>query len=463
MNSKRMHIFIILWGLILAVSTDTFADGPRGSSSIEKDTVDPFPRSVKISGNLHSTYVLRSFDGEEDSDIYEFFSLRMKDMVNNRIDGFFSMYWHKDLDGKTHVPSGQSDPFLDLDTSGDVDFRCYNGYLDFRSLGFAKSRLRIGRQFLEQVDYAHFDGASYSFSPIDALDIALFGGRPIAYYSSSGSDALYGSHIQYRLTRQTKASLCYYRYDADNFRDDLGVMDVWHRFAPNLQTHIGFSLLDGEPYMLRLDWCCRLDPMDMDAMVQVLRLFDTVGDHTINFNPYFPLLNGYEPFTYGSFSISKGIYEFLSLTAGFDFSETEYVEDPIAASSNLDYLRFTAGFELDFTEQLTLRVDGEFWDVDSGNRFTGLTGEVEYCPTTQLELSAAVDYGESIQEFRDEFMFYLGEQDTFRITPEVLTYYARAKWRPANNLYVSANLEIEDNELDGDEWYSFRLELGVHF
>ena len=240
-------------------------------------------------------------------------------------------------------------------------------------------------------------------------------------------------------------------------------LEAWHAFAPYLRTHAELSFLDGDPYLLQVDLYGRVECWDLDANIQLVRLFDDVNDQTINFNPYFPLINGYEPFTYGSILLTKGLGEYFSLTGGFDVREADTIRNPVAANTNRDYRRFTVGAEAYPTDKITVSVDWEFWDADPNDEFTGVTGEIEYRPTKQWTLATGVDYGEYIQEFRDEFLVFFGQQNLFRITPDVFTYWGRAKWKPCSNFYSSATFEVEDSDFDQDNWYSFRLELGVTF
>ncbi len=458
----KSHVFTLglLVCFVFPIST-WCQNGPEVKSA----TPPAFLGSVDLTGNLHTTYQFRSTDGNDDNDIYSYLSLRYNDIVKDFIDGAFSMSWHEDLDGVTSLrPIDDFDPFLDLDqAASNIRFKYYTGYLDIKHLIFDDSYLRVGRQFLEDIDFAHYDGATYNFSPIERLDIQLFGGRPITYFSSTSGDAIYGSNFEYRFTDQTKAAMRYYRYDSDPFEDDLAAVEVWHLFTPSIQTHAEFSLLDGDPYILKNDWFTRYDALDMDVNTQILHLFEDVSDHTINFNPFFPLLNSFEPFTYGSIFATKGMGEYWSLVGGFDLRFIDTSSGPVSDNTNRDFRRFTGGVEIYPTKQLTLSVMGEFWDVNPNDEFSGITGEVEYEPTDRWTLSAGVDYGEYIQEFRDEFLFYAGNQDVFRISPDVITYYAQARWRPYKKMFTSLEFEVEDSDFDEDNYYSLRFETGVNF
>ncbi|RJP25380.1 MAG: hypothetical protein C4527_17065 [Candidatus Omnitrophota bacterium] len=463
MNRKNSLVFHLVLFHVLWLPVLPSADDSQRAETVNEVTPSVFFGSMKVSGSLHSTFSFRSYDGRDDSDLYEYFSLRLKDVVKDKVDAAFSMSWHEDLNGSSRRAGEYYDPFLDLDTSADIRFRYYTGYVDVKAVGFEDSRLRLGRQYLDEIDYAHFDGATYRFSPIDFLDITLFGGRPITYYSSTSADAIYGTNVEYQITPQTKSAVRYYRYDADSFRDDLAAVELWHMFTPEQQAHVEFSLLDGEPYQLQTDYYGRSDSMDLDVTVQVIRLFDSIGDHTINFNPYFPLLYDYEPFTYGALNLTKGLGTYVALVGGFDIREADSIGNPVSAHTNRDFVRGTAGIELYPIDQLTLSVNGEFWDVDPSDEFTGVSGEVEYRPSKQWTLTAGAEYGEYVQKYRDEFLFLFGQDVVFRISPDVVTYYSRIRWKPTKNIYTAATFEFEDSDFDEDNWYSFRIQLGVHF
>ncbi|MBN2328626.1 MAG: hypothetical protein JXR73_15900 [Candidatus Omnitrophica bacterium] len=449
---------------IIAAALGWPAAAQEAAESPESATPDNPWQAMKLSGSFNTSYYFRSYDGRDDNDVYSFFSLRLKDVVEDYIDGGFSMRWHEDLNSRSPLDDVESyDPFLDLyETSGDR-FRFYTGYLDLKQAVFEESRLRLGRQYLEEIDQVHFDGASYQFTPMENFDVTLFGGRPVTFYSSTSGDAVYGSNLSYRFTNQTRAALRYYRYEADPFNDDLIAAELWHMFTPELQAHGEFSLLDGDPYLWKNDLFYRVESWDLDILGQVIHLFEEVGDHTINFNPYLPLLYDYEPFTYGSVLLTKGVGPHVSLTAGFDFRATDENLNPESEYTNRDYVRGTLGAEFYPTKQLTLSFNGEYWSVDDDDRFTGVSGEVEYKPAAQWTLTAGAEYGEYVQEYLDEFLYIFGEEQVFRISPDVITYYARVKWQPTSRIYTAARFEIEDNDLDQDEWYAFRLQVGVNF
>lgn len=467
---KLIEMCVLVTALACPVIAQDSASVPQNATEtpsakpVESATSEAAWQSLKVSGSWNSSYYFRSYDGRDDNDIYSFLSLRAQNIVKDTVDGAFSMLWHEDLNSGSPLRGIEEyDPFLDLYDNADKRFRIYTGYLDIKHVVFDDSRLRLGRQYLEEIDLAHFDGASYRFSPDDPWEITLFGGRPVTFYSSTSGEGLYGANVSYRFNKQTRAAARYYRYDADGFNDDLAAAEVWHLFTPELQTHAEFSLLDGNPYLFKDDLFFRVDSWDLDILGQVIHLFEDVGDHTINFNPYFPLLYSYEPFTYGSVLFTKGLGEYVSLNAGFDFRVTDENLNPVAQYSNRDYVRGTLGAEFYPTKQLTVSVNGEYWSVDEDDRFAGVSGEVEYKPVKEWTLTAGAEYGEYVQEYMDEFLFLFGDERVFRITPDVVTYYARVKWQPTSKIYTAARFEVEDSDYDRDNWYAFRLQVGVNF
>lgn len=447
--------------LCLSLLTGVTQDIEEASNIVteETDESSEFFTGMDLSGSLHTSYYFRNNGSVDDHDFTSYLSLRGKDVWKDRIDAGVSLLWHQDLDGEGN---NRTDPFIDLDQANSQNVRLFTAYADVKDIGFDDSRLRLGRQYFEKVDHVHLDGVSYQFEPVDRLDIGIFGGRPVSFYSSNDGEAIYGFHSAYQFTPQTKAAARYYRYDADGFHDDLGAIEFWHLFTPNIQSYIEFSMLDANPYILQADFLARCDAIDLDTTVQIVHLFEDVADHTINFNPVFPLLNSYEPFTRGSVYAVKGMGQYWGLTGGIDVREagsTNVVTD----NTNRDYRRYSAGAEFYPLENLTISVSGEFWDVDPYDEFTGITGEVEYEPTKQWTLTAGLDYGEYVQEFRDEFLFFQGINNVFRVSPDVITYYGRVRWKPNQTVYSSLLVEVEDNDINPDEYYSVRLEVGIRF
>ncbi|MBI1388140.1 MAG: hypothetical protein GC154_06800 [bacterium] len=419
--------------------------------------------SAKLSGSLSSTYYFRERNGDTDNDFYNFFSARLDDVVKDRVDVGMSFYWHEDLDGTTGS-SKRWDPFLDIDQAGNEDFRLFTAYMTIKQLVFDDSYLRVGRQYLEDIDNAHFDGATYYFSPVDKLGVTLFGGVPVAFYSDTDGDLFYGASVDYRFSDRSRAAVRYYRYDAEPFQDDLLTLEMWNQIFPWLMSHDEFSLLNGEPYIYNGDIYARCEAIDLDVMVKAVHMFATISDSTINFNPYFPLLNSYEPFDYISLYMVKGVSDLLSLTGGVDYRQAED-SGTVTETTNRDYWRGTVGVEIYPTKQLTLSANAEFWNANPNDEFTGFSGEIEYRPAKQWTLTAGAEYGEYVQEYRDEFLLFFGEERVFRITPDVITYYASVKWQPCERAYTKATFEyeVEDGIYDNDEWFAFRLQAGVNF
>ncbi len=453
---------LIMMLLIVFTVQMGWSQEQEGSGKVDSATPSWFSQ-MDISGTYHFTYQFRNTGSVDDNDLFQYLSLNVKNVWKDRIDMHFSMLWHEDLDDDSDLRSFDNfDPFLDIDQANNNAVRVFTGYANVKDLVFDDSELRLGRQYFEEIDHVHFDGAAYTFEPIDRLEVALFGGEPVAFYSSTAGDAVYGTNLAYRFTPQTKAALRYYRYDADPFTDDLAAAEIWHLLNQSIQAHAEFSLLDGKPYILQGDLLTRFDAIDLDTTFQIVHLFESIADQTLNFNPVFPLLNSHEPFTRVSVNTIKGMGDYWSLTAGIDVLEAEQA-DAVTNFTNRDFQRYSAGVEVYPIETVTVSVSGEYWDVDPNDEFTGITGEVEYEPTPKWTLSAGVDYGEYVQEFRDEFLFNFGDNSIFRVSPDVITYFSRVRWKPRENVFSNLWFEVEDNDVDQDEFYSVRVELGIHF
>ncbi|AHF00249.1 hypothetical protein [Thioalkalivibrio paradoxus] len=440
---------------LLAQQTDAATD-----EAAEAEASEQSPSSLRLSGTLDTSYRLRRFDGGHDQDLDVFFSLQADDIVKDRVDAAVSFYWHRDLDGVL-VPS-RFDPFLDLDQAADREFRLYTAYVNLNQAEFNGASLRLGRQFIDEIDFVHFDGASARLRPTARIDAQVFGGKPVSFFSGTSGETLYGARGDFRATPRARAAGTFYRYEGSEVTDDLLSLEGWYRWSVWAQSYLKYSWLNSDSYILQSDHFVRADRAGLDISVQTVSLLEPVSESTLNFNPYFPLLNSFTPFDFASVLAIKELGENASLRAGFDLRSADSVDDPVTAFNNRDFRRGILGFELRPTDTLTVALDAEYWKVDDDDRFTGFSGELEYRPTSRWTFTGGAEYGEYVQVYRDELALIFGEEKTFRITPDVITYFSRARWQNGR-IAVSASLEYEDNSEDSDDWLSFQLRLGLRF
>ncbi|MBZ0254799.1 hypothetical protein K8I31_01970, partial [bacterium] len=349
MNNTTLRTFLSL--LILGAAGAATLPAAAADADADVESATHAFSDMKMRGSLNASYSFRSNDGKDDSDWYTNLSMQFDDIIKDHMDGAFSLFWHYDLDGETGN-SYSYDSFLDIDQAASRKFRAYTGYVKLKELGFEGSWLRVGRQIMEEIDYAHFDGATYGFSPMDNLEIQLFGGAPVTFYSSSGGDAFYGTNIDYKFSDRFRVAGRYYRYDSEPYNDDIGEIEAWTQVAPWLMTHDKISFLDGNPYLMEDDAYARFEAIDLDVFFKWITLFSHVEDHTINFDPSFGILNGYEPFNYISLYGVKGLGKYFSVSGGVDYRSAD---DGTAVEefNNRDYVRGTVGVETYPTEQIT--------------------------------------------------------------------------------------------------------------
>jgi len=435
-------------------------DEASGEAVVESAAPEQSSSSLRLSGTLDTSYRLRRFDGDGDQDLDVFFSLQADDIVKDRMDGAVSLFWHRDLDGVL-VPS-RFDPFLDLDQASDNEFRLYTAYLNLNQAGIPGGSFRLGRQFIDEIDHVHFDGASVRLRPTARVDAQIFGGKPVSFFSGTSGESLYGGRGEFRATPRARAAGTLYRYEGSRVKDDLLSLEGWYRWSLWAQSYLKYSWLNSDPYILQTEHFVRADKADVDISLQTVRLLEPVSESTLNFNPYFPLLNSFTPFDYASILAIKRLGENLSLRVGLDLRIADSIDDPVAGFNNRDFRRGTLGFEFRPTETLTVALDAEYWKVDDDDRLTGFSGEVDYRPTSRWTFTGGAEYGEYVQVYRDELALLFGEDKTFRITPDVITYFTRARWQDGR-IAVSAALEYEDNSEDRDDWLSFQLRLGLRF
>lgn len=426
----------------------------------ETEASEQNPSSLRLTGTLDTSYRLRRFAGDSDQNLDVFLALQADDIVKDRMDAAVSFYWYHDLDGVI-VPS-RLDPFLDLGRAADNEFRLYTAYVNLNQAGATGASLRLGRQFVDEIDFVHFDGVSARLRPTARIDAQVFGGKPVSFFSGTSGETLYGARGEFRATPRARGAGTFYRYDGSEVTDDLLSLEGWYRWSLWAQSYLKYSWLNSDPYILQSDHFVRADRAGLDISVQTVSLLEPVSESTLNFNPYFPLLNSFTPFDFASVLAIKDLGDHASLRAGFDLRSADNVDDPVTVFNNRNFRRGILGFELRPTDTLTVALDAEYWKVDDDDRFTGFSGELEYRPTSRWTFTGGAEYGEYVQVYRDELALLFGEEKTFRITPDVITYFTRARWRNGR-IAVSASLEYEDNSEDSDDWLSFQLRLGLWF
>lgn len=414
-----------------------------------------------LDGSLISEYRLRHRSGETDQDIYEHLNLRVRELIPGYVSAYSSLRWHKDIDGDRLGSGYDDDIFRDLDDARDKSFpdRLYQLYLDIENLA-EDLKIRAGRQYVDEADWLHLDGVSARLGLGRNWDVLAFAGRPVTYYSGTHNDWAGGAAVGWRYRPTGRARLLYYRYDQDETRaGDRFALDLWDSLGA-VRVHARATVLDDHFDRLDLDASYYCDKARLQLDGRYSRLFHTLEDESLPFNPLYTALGDLQPYHYGQARILKFLGERWTLSGGIT---GRVVDGGDENATNQDYLNEDITLAFMPTEQWFLSLSAQRWDAEGDNRLSGLYGDATWRPNKQWELSAGAGVVDYVYEYYDDITF----KDEYHRAPDARSYYLRARWRPRPEFALSARAELEDNVQtdDGgeDTFFSLRTMLSVYF
>lgn len=445
-----------------AVSAASESAAPE-DESVSDRIFSPFKRvlpQASLDGYLLSSYRGRWSDDDDDQDFYQYMLLDMRNLIPQHLDAEVSMRFHEDFNDSNLNFS--DDLFIDIDDPRDDDWpdRLSTAWIDLYDIGYDGSSLRVGRQYLPEFDGLHIDGARLSLERLGPFDFTAFGGRPVTYFSGVHGDATYGFSGNYRITPWARVRAKYYRYSDDSLDldDDQAEVELWLRREHWAFFHASLGTLDSDLKDMILDGKLVHDEWNTYLTLRYYRLFTPIGENTIEFSPFFAVLDELEPFSRSDIRLTKRFGEIVDVFGGISIRREEASNDSDGDVTNSDYERYDAGLTFYPTPKWAVTGSGQYWNVDAGRRFTGVTSEVTFIPWKELTLSAGNAYGEYRNEYYDSF-----RQLEFRERPDVLTYFASLKWRVTPNATFRSKFEIEDSDIDDDEIYRLQSSIGIRF
>lgn len=448
-----------------AVSEDS--DAADGEKSTQEDGDSTLLRGLLPEASIHG-HSVTSYRGRwtgdgDDQDLYEYLSISLEDLIPARLDAELSLRLREDFDDASHPLNFSDDLFIDVDETRDDQWadRIGTAWLDIHDLGLDHSSLRIGRQYLPVFDGLHVDGARLALDRLgERFDFVAFGGRPVSYFSSTHGDSALGAAGTYRFSPYARMRAKYYRYtdDGRNLDDDQAELELWMRRGNWAFFHASLGTLDSDLKDLILDGKLILHDLDAYLILRYYRLLSEIEDNTLEFSPFFAVLNELEPFSRSDIRLTKSLADCLDIFGGVSIRKEDSGSDDSGYVANSDYQRYDLGLTLYPCDDLSITATGQHWDIDSGRRFMGVTSEVAYKPIDTLTVSAGNAYGEYRVEYYDSF-----QQTKFKERPDVRTYFASLKWRALPNATLSTKFEIEDNDEEDDLFYRLYTSFGVRF
>ena len=193
---------------------------------------------------------------------------------------------------RTDLDSGSSD--RDRAFEARTDKRIFQAYLDTKDWWPWASGIRIGRQWVHEIESIHMDGIRFS-TKSDKANFMVFGGRPVSEFSAVSSHHVYGGQMRL-LVGGLDIPLHFLLNDEDRYvNDQAGIgfsRGLWNRQA---HAYGDYTLLNGRGRELRAGISSFVSAFNMDVSARYYqRLTESGSDETADdriFSEYFRILN----------------------------------------------------------------------------------------------------------------------------------------------------------------------------
>ncbi|MBA4386612.1 MAG: hypothetical protein C0404_01445 [Verrucomicrobia bacterium] len=404
---------------------------------------------------LRTDYDYRKQGDEKDSDIYGYLYGSGHDLLNGNLDFYVSGRLSRDLD-KPSTVSVADDMYLSVaDMRHAAENRLLQAYIDAHDRD-RNMRLRAGRQYVDVADYLLIDGALTTFNENGRLGFGIYSGTPVSFYDSISGDRAGGLFLTGRPWDGNRTRISYARYIADG-----GVWDYNYAFdseqalSDSIRLAARASMLNDDFRMASLDGYYISPDGKTDFLLGGSRWGEFTAE-TRAFSPIFSVLGEQRPYTYGYAKLTQQIIPSILISPGISYRWVDSGDEDFGNRTYKDY-NVTLIFEPVRAFSSSISVD--YWNVEKKDKFLGLSGDVRYRYQRRWEVSVGAAYASYTYDTYSDISYSVnGGQEIFSEngtvitqTPEVLTYYFRAKWNVSKNLILKIQGTVEDDSNAGNE------------
>jgi hypothetical protein len=148
-----------------------------------------------------------------------------------------------------------------------------------------------------------------------------------------------------------------------------------------------------------------------------------------------------------------------------------FAENETETSNTRDYQNYDLSLIYAPSRSFSATVTYEYWAVEEGDRFSGVSGELRYRHGRLWEISGGASYAKYTYDVFSDFSFvanggqtiFTEEGTVIRESPYVFTYFLRGRWRITPKLIVRLQGDVEDNDETDDLSYRGRASFEVRF
>lgn len=417
---------------------------------------------------LRVDYDQREQGADRDRDLYTYFTGKANELGDGHLDIYSSAKLHTDFD----VPVSSSladDPFLGVtDTKAVSDDRLLQLYGDLHDKD-RKLSLRAGRQYLDYVDYLRLDGAALSINENQAFGGSVYAGQPVSFNGSTSGDTAAGISLSGRPWDGNRSRFTLSRYydDSEDGHDLNYYLDVRQKLSEQTRTRGQLSLLNEEFRMGQLDlfYSSEDGETGLNLGGSYWGSFDA---KTRAYSPLYDVLGEQDPYSYSYIRLNQMLTPTLTLSPGASF---RIVDGGTNTTYNRDYQNYDITLIYQPVRAFSASLALEHWNVNGGDSFSGITGELRYRYRRIWEISGGSSYAQYSYDSYSDFSYVAngGQTEltesgtTIQETPYVKTYFVRARWKVSRQLVLKARFDVEDDESATDIAYRGRVSVEVRY
>jgi len=434
--------------------------------------------SVRFSGTMTYQYQGRFHGEDRDNELYRSYYLEMEGLADGKISGALGLRLFSNLDNYSqyrrnstyYVYEGISDSYSRRNFT-----RLYYGYLDFTGL-LGPGRLRVGRQILYPIDYLQMDGASYLLEDWkNQLDMELFAGVPVEYYSSRDGDYTYGFTLDWKAMDWLNFRGAGMAYSDSSHHNTLYAVGSRQHWGDELQLMEDLNLIESSGRNLQLQGIYTNAAKGLTFNATYYRQLKTLGDYADPYSPYYQALSDYEPFHLLNLNVVKEAGDHWVIEGGCTLREL--TDSQTESAYNHAYQMYWGGVTLrDVTvKNLSFSLFLQRWVTDSYTTFTTANqnanpddssntqpDEVKYYFTVPGDrndtLSAELQYrwGQKRRnkiQLGTDYQKYKYHYETDEEYSNVRTWYLKCNYWINDKWQVSSRLQMEKQGGDPEEYY----------
>jgi len=372
----------------------------------------------------------------------------------------------------TDKPDPDSYVFGIWDTfGGRLNGVLYELFVSFPEVINKKSRITLGRQFIDEGVYLHFDGARVDLG-LDHLapdlEVSIYGGAGVEWGEEDGQEhwlvGVLGKgsipqwktrwRLQYLFVNQhfdgindpsLDPLVDYAVYPAQTLEDHLVGVSIWQPFGESTRFFGRFTLLNGDAneLNLRLRWANRDGRWTL--LAEWYQLFQRLFNVTNDLTPYVPLLGSLDPFFRASIRATWRPRHDLVVELGGAWRALDDEQDE--GPFNREWFNYYATFtwlEL-WKERVDLTLTASGYDTDGSSQQV-ITSNVDVRLKEKLLLSLGLDYA-------------LYKYDWFSNSERenVWTYRGELQWDPTPSLRGNLGIYVDDDRVTTWTYFVARL------